>query len=348
MANQNSIADLSTTPASNLNVLGQSQQGTAPASTIDNIFQRYGAMLAAFYDSIGGSATATGTTSLAVTITEKWAAHSNGNILAIKVPNAASGATTITVTTPDGALANKKIRRQGDSAIQANDWLANATILLRYDSAYDSAAGAWVLLNPAATGLPSLTLNSVLLGNGTSAPQTVAPGTAGNVLTSDGTTWISAARLTLGTPVTLTSQTSIDFTGIAARRIEFNLAGVSTNGTARPMIQIGDSGGIETTGYSSASSNSASGVSTASLTTAFGLAQGWTSSRVISGIATLTLVDSATNLWAFASTFGGSDSAVTYVSGGSKSLSSTLTQVRLTTVNGTDAYTAGIINVSWE
>lgn len=172
MANQNTLADLSTTPASNLNVLGQSQQGTAPASTIDNIFQRYGAMLAAFYDSLGGSATATGTTSLAVTITEKWAAHSNGNILAIKVPNAASGATTITVTTPDGALSNKKIRRQGDSAIQTNDWLANATILLRYDEAYDSAAGAWVLLNPAAsvTAATAAELNA---------------GTAGKYVTAD-------------------------------------------------------------------------------------------------------------------------------------------------------------------
>lgn len=41
------------------------------------------------------------------------------------------------------------------------------------------------------TGTTSLTLNSVLLGNGTSAVQTVAPGTVGNILQSDGTTWVS-------------------------------------------------------------------------------------------------------------------------------------------------------------
>jgi hypothetical protein len=41
-------------------------------------------------------------------------------------------------------------------------------------------------------GVGTLTANNVLLGNGTSAPQTVAPGTAGNVLTSNGTTWTSA------------------------------------------------------------------------------------------------------------------------------------------------------------
>jgi hypothetical protein len=43
------------------------------------------------------------------------------------------------------------------------------------------------------TGQSSLTANNVLLGNGTSAVQFVAPGTNGNVLTSNGTTWTSAA-----------------------------------------------------------------------------------------------------------------------------------------------------------
>ena len=43
------------------------------------------------------------------------------------------------------------------------------------------------------TGAATLTANNVLLGNGTSAVQTVAPGTSGNVLTSNGSTWTSAA-----------------------------------------------------------------------------------------------------------------------------------------------------------
>jgi hypothetical protein len=43
------------------------------------------------------------------------------------------------------------------------------------------------------TGAATLTANNVLLGNGTSAVQAVAPGTTGNVLTSNGTTWTSAA-----------------------------------------------------------------------------------------------------------------------------------------------------------
>jgi hypothetical protein len=43
------------------------------------------------------------------------------------------------------------------------------------------------------TGAMTLTANNVLLGNGTSAVQAVAPGSSGNVLTSNGTTWTSAA-----------------------------------------------------------------------------------------------------------------------------------------------------------
>jgi hypothetical protein len=42
------------------------------------------------------------------------------------------------------------------------------------------------------TGATTLTANNVLLGNNTSALQVVAPGTSGNVLTSNGTTWVSS------------------------------------------------------------------------------------------------------------------------------------------------------------
>ena len=48
------------------------------------------------------------------------------------------------------------------------------------------------------TGLTTLTLNNVILGNGTSTPSFVAPGSNGNVLVSDGTTWTSAAPAASG------------------------------------------------------------------------------------------------------------------------------------------------------
>lgn len=44
------------------------------------------------------------------------------------------------------------------------------------------------------TGRANLTANSVILGNNTSAVNFVAPGASGNVLTSNGTTWVSQAQ----------------------------------------------------------------------------------------------------------------------------------------------------------
>lgn len=55
------------------------------------------------------------------------------------------------------------------------------------------------------TGAATLTSNNVILGNGTSAVQFVAPGTNGNILTSNGTTWQSSTPTGVGT---LTSTTS--------------------------------------------------------------------------------------------------------------------------------------------
>jgi hypothetical protein len=59
------------------------------------------------------------------------------------------------------------------------------------------------------TGAATFTANNVLLGNGTSAFQVVAPGTAGNVLTSDGTTWSSTTPA--GGGVTQAKATMISF-----------------------------------------------------------------------------------------------------------------------------------------
>jgi len=60
------------------------------------------------------------------------------------------------------------------------------------------------------TGAATLTTNSVLLGNGTSAVQTVSPGTSGNILKSNGTTWESAAPAASG--ATLSNDTTTNAT----------------------------------------------------------------------------------------------------------------------------------------
>ena len=55
------------------------------------------------------------------------------------------------------------------------------------------------------TGLTTLTANNLLLGNGTGNVQFVAPSTNGNVLTSNGTTWVSSPSSTFVSSVTATS-----------------------------------------------------------------------------------------------------------------------------------------------
>jgi len=61
--------------------------------------------------------------------------------------------------------------------------------------------GGTLAVSNGGTGATSLTANNVLLGNGTSAVQVVAPGTSGNVLTSNGTTWTSSAPAAAGVTV---------------------------------------------------------------------------------------------------------------------------------------------------
>jgi hypothetical protein len=63
-------------------------------------------------------------------------------------------------------------------------------------------------VNSGGTGKNTLALNNVLLGNGTAAVKEVAPGTTGNVLKSDGTTWVSGPGDSIGVGQTWQNVTS--------------------------------------------------------------------------------------------------------------------------------------------
>jgi hypothetical protein len=162
-------------------------------------------------------------------------------------------------------------------------------------------------------------------------------------------TEIDEAVPVLGTEVATTSGTSIDVTGIPswAKRVTVQLVGVSTSGTSRPLFQIGDSGGIETSGYLGAGGLVQVGVSAENFTTGFGLVAG-AAAHVIHGALVLTLEDSSQNTWVAAGTFALSDAAEALITAGSKSLSAALDRVRLTTLNGTDTFDAGAINILYE
>ena len=86
------------------------------------------------------------------------------------------GATGTGITIPNGAT--QIVYCDGTNFVAAGGAFVNGTVLG---------------VTSGGTGLSTLTANSVMLGNGTSSPTFVAPGTAGNILTSNGTTWASVA-----------------------------------------------------------------------------------------------------------------------------------------------------------
>lgn len=167
-------------------------------------------------------------------------------------------------------------------------------------------------------------------------------------LVLNGTTGVqdNSGAFVAGTAVASTSGTSIDFTSIPSwvKRITVMFNGVSTNGTSNPLIQLGDSGGIETTGYLGLAVNYA-GSGASNPTTGFAIALA-AAANVISGHLVITLVSS--NIWVASGVFGGSNTIVAAYSTGNKTLSETLDRVRITTVNGTDTFDAGSINILYE
>ncbi len=204
------------------------------------------------------------------------------------------------------------------------------------------------------TGRSTLTANAVLIGNGTSGINSVAPSTTGNILTSNGTTWTSAAPaaypLTSGTAVASTSGTSIDFTGIPSwvKRITVCFNGVSTNGTSQRQVQLG-SGSIDAASYTGGAWGWTGGSNGTGYTTGI-LVEGQTSNSntyAFGGI--LTICSIGSNTWVASGTFCANEQTVNQnFTGGSKSLSGTLDRVRITTVNGTDTFDAGSINILYE
>ena len=160
----------------------------------------------------------------------------------------------------------------------------------------------------------------------------------------------SVSPITLATPVASTSGTAIDFTAIPAgtKRVTVMFVGVSTNGISIPIVQIGDSGGIETTCYVGVVSYTSGGDS---LTAGFGIVPSAIidATMIFDGAVTLSLENSSNNTWV---AFGGAgvrvSATTTSKTGGSKSLSAALDRIRITTVNGTDAFDAGEINISYE
>jgi hypothetical protein len=187
-------------------------------------------------------------------------------------------------------------------------------------------------------------MSSVVISGDTSGAITLAaPAVAGTYTQTLPMITGTLGTLNSGTAVASTSGTSIDFTSLPAnlRRITVMFSGVSTNGTTGFSIQLGDAGGIETTGYAVGTSNSTTSTQEFPLTGGSSAAAG-----LYQGQCVISLI--GTNIWSVMAVVARSDTSIAFSMGGSKTLSDTLTQVRIKTGNGTDTFDAGSINILYE
>lgn len=102
-------------------------------------------------------------------------------------PTASAGTNTTQVATTAFVVAERT-----NAATLTNKTLTSPTINSATISGGSISGITDLAVADGGTGVSSLTANAVVLGNGTSGLQTVSPSTSGNVLTSNGSTWVSS------------------------------------------------------------------------------------------------------------------------------------------------------------
>lgn len=163
----------------------------------------------------------------------------------------------------------------------------------------------------------------------------IVTGTAGNLM------------LVSGTALAATNNTSFDFTGIPSwvKRITVLFYNLSTNGTSVVQVQLGTSSGPTTTGYLSGAFSYNSGVGSTS-TTGFVVDQvvGATNTRY--GSVSINTLGS--NQWVSSGVVQMTSTGSITPSTGGVTLGAQLDRIRITTVNGTDTFDSGAVNIQYE
>ena len=159
-------------------------------------------------------------------------------------------------------------------------------------------------------------------------------------------------RLIQNTSQATTSGTFKDFTSIPnwVKRITVMFQGVSTSGTSPLRVQLG-SGTITTTGYAGGmityNTNSLEG---ATVTNGFPVdIANAGSAATTARHGTVTITNLSGNTYVSTSVIGFSPGGLIGAHGGSSvTLASVLDTIRITSVNGTDTFDAGSINIIYE
>jgi hypothetical protein len=159
---------------------------------------------------------------------------------------------------------------------------------------------------------------------------------------------VGESLINLGTEQATTSGTFKEFTGIpsSARRITVTLNGVSTNGITNILVQPGTGGAPTTSGYAGYSVFSwASGVVPISSTAGIPI---FNNAASYNHYGHLVLINISGNTWLASGQFVTAGTQGSTISGGAITLAGVLNYLRIVTSNGTDAFDAGAVNISWE
>ena len=242
-------------------------------------------------------------------------------------------------TTDIGAATSNNVRITGTTTITSFGTAASGvTRQLRFAAALTLTYNATSLILPGAANIITMagdTATAVSLGSGNWVV----------------TAFQRAASLGInrGTEELTQSVSQIDFTGIPAgvRRITLMFNNVSA-GTGDYLIQLGDSGGIETTGYLGSSILTASSQPVAGSNHSTGFFIG-NSNSSNTWVGAITFVAFNAPTWIASGIVGlsaGPAGVATVQIAGWKNLSGTLDRIRLSTATGT--FDNGSINIMWE
>lgn len=206
-----------------------------------------------------------------------------------------------------------------------------------------SISGTTMTVTAVASG--ALSVGQVFTGTGVTAGTSITAFVSGTGNT--GTYTVSASQTVASTTMTVTQVVAIDFTSIPSwvKRITIMYSSVQLSGTSSLLVQLG-AGSNEITGYVSTGQTLTGGVggSNTSSTAGMVIFDG-AAANVMTGQMFLTSIGS--NVWVSSHALRQTTAACAF-GAGNKTLSGTLDRVRLTTVNGTDTFAAGTVNILYE
>lgn len=270
----------------------------------------------------------------------------------ITFPAGGTGNTTGTVvgTSDSQTLTNKILTSPTLTSPAINGTPVMGASVITSGTATSSAASftasiSTTTMTVTAVSAGSVQAGQVIAGTGVTAGTYIVnqlTGSAGGT----GTYTVSASQTVSSTTITVVA---IDFLSIPSwvKRITVMFSGVSTSGSSTIQAQLG-SGSIDATSYSGyvMTTTNSVGVGGATFSTGFLTSNGSSASDAYYGAMVFTNISS--NTWVLQGTLGNPPNTRASYFGGSKALSGALDRVRITTVNGTDTFDAGSINILYE